>query len=137
MSYFTDEIKMIEQTVSSIEDTEQFILRGSDEHLDLILEVRKELSNIAELTRGIVEDIERNFNNYTSEKARDIVDKVPSIFRGAEKINTLTINVGLQNEVSTQLEMFNNEINDLREITNDLSRYKVSRNEDYNSLFND
>jgi len=137
MSYFTDEIKMIEQTVSSIEDTEQFILRGSDEHLDLILEVRKELSNIAELTRGIVEDIERNFNNYTSEKARDIEDKVPSIFRGAEKINTLTINVGLQNEVSTQLEMFNNEINDLREIANDLSRYKVSRNEDYNSLFND
>jgi len=136
MSYCT-EIKMIEQTVSSIEDTEQFILHGSDEHLDLILDVQKGLSNIAELTRGIVNDVEKNFNGYTSEKAKDIVDKAFLIFSGSGKINTLIINAGLQNEVRTQLEMFNNEVNDLREITNDLSRYKVNRNEDYNSLFND
>ncbi len=126
MSFCSDEIKLIEQTVSSIKDIEQFILRDSDEHLDLKLDVQKRLFNIAALTRELVDDIEKNFNDYESEKAKDIVARVIMIFSRAEKINTLILNVGLQNEVSTQLEMFNNEVRDLHEITNDLSRYKVS-----------
>ncbi|PSL33438.1 hypothetical protein [Chitinophaga ginsengisoli] len=108
-----------------------------NEHLVIILNVRKGLSNIAELIRGIIDDIEKNFNSYTSEMAKDIVTGIFPIFKGAEKSTTLIIDADLKNEASTQLEMFNNEINDLREITNDLSRYKVGSVEDYNTLFND
>lgn len=137
MSFCADDIKIIERTVSSMEDTEQSILQGSDEHLDMILDVQKGLSDIAALARELVDDIERNFNSYTTEKAKDMLIRIFPIFRRAENINTSIINVGLLNEVKAQLEMFNNEINDLREITNDISRYKVSANDDYNSLFND
>lgn len=96
MSFFADDLKIIERTVASMEDTEQSILQGLDEHLDIILDVQKGLSNIAALTSELADDIERNSNSYTTEKAKDMLIRIFPIFRGAENINTSIINVGLR-----------------------------------------
>ncbi|WPQ63053.1 hypothetical protein SIO70_32315 [Chitinophaga sancti] len=139
MSYPTceDDIKMIEITVSSIENTERSITKGSDEHLDLILDTREGLSKGTMLIRNVVDDIERNFNNYTPEKAKNLLAKIFPVFGLAKSINSLIENLGLSHELTTQLISFNDEVRELLEMANDLSRYKANISTDYNSLFHD
>jgi hypothetical protein len=132
-----EDIKMIEVAVSSIEHTEQSIIKGSDEHLDLILEIQKGLYTNTELIRKVVDDIEKNFNSYSSEKAKDLLAKIFPVFKLAESINSSINSEGIEKELKAHLADFNDEVKELFEMANDLSRYKVNISTDYNSLFND
>ncbi|SFW46421.1 hypothetical protein [Chitinophaga sancti] len=121
-----DDIKMIEITVSSIENTERSITKGSDEHLDLILDIRNGLSENTFLIRKVVDDIEQHFNSYTVEKAQNLLAKIFPVFNLTKSINALIEKLELSNDLSTHLAAFNDEVRELSEIANDLSRYKVN-----------
>lgn len=138
MSHTTceEDIKMIEVAVLSIEHTKKSVVQGSDAHLDLILEIQKGLSESAELIKKAVEDIEKNFNSYTADNAKKILAKISPIFGLAKNINAVFAS-GIHNELIAHLTNFNNEVRELAEMTNDLSRYKIEGSSDYNSLFND
>ncbi len=92
-----DDIKMIEITVSSIENTERSITKGSDEHLDLILDIRDGLSENTFLIRKVVDDIEQHFNSYTVEKAQNLLAKIFPVFNLTKSINALIEKLGLSN----------------------------------------
>lgn len=139
MSYSAceDDIKMIEMTVSTIEKTERSIAKGSDEHLDLILDIREGLSESTLLISKVIDDIEKNFNSYTTEQAQNLLTKIFPVFDLTKSINSLIERLELSKDLKTHLAAFNDEVRELSEIANDLSRYKVNTSTDYNSLFHD
>ncbi len=139
MSYTTctEDIKLIERTVSSLANTERSIAQGSDEHLDMILNIQRGFSNVVQFISTLVNAVEKNFNLYTIEQAKEMLAKIHEIFHAAESLKDSIAKTSLQGQINSQLEVFCNELNDLREIANDLSRYRVNMDQDYNSLFND
>lgn len=144
MSYAicVDDLKTIERILSLLEDTDLLgdtggaVVHGSDEHLDIILDMQRRLLNAAQFIGTLVDAVGKKFNLYTTEQAKEMLVKIFPIFRAAENFSNSIIKAGLHGHVNTQLEIFNNEINDLFEITNDLSRYRVNVRENYNALFN-
>lgn len=134
MSTATLDIEKIDSTLSSFEDTEKTIIEGSDAHLDIILEIQKGLTENTELTRSLVDYIEANFNCFSETSAQMLVAKIFPCFDLTKKIREAIESVNLINEVRGHLSNFEAEVDELFEITTDLSRYKVNGTDEFNSL---
>ncbi len=130
----TLDIEKIKSTLSSLEDTEK-IIAGSDEHLDLILDIQKSLSENSKLTASLVDTVEANFRNYTPTKAQEFIARVFPLFDMAKNIKRAIQEEGIFNEVRSHWEEFAEEVDDLFEIVNDLSRYKSSADDDSEMFF--
>lgn len=131
------DIEKIDPALSSLEDTEKAVIEGSDEHLDIILIVQNALSKNTVETQLLVNYIESNFNNYTAKTAQELIAKVFPYFDLAKKIKEAVKESGISMDVKSHLAEFETEVNELFEITNDLSKHKVRSSDDYNTLFND
>jgi len=127
----------INNIISSYQQTERTILEGSDQHLDLILDVRNDLARITNLTKDLVEDLEQDFNTMDKTKAKETVVNIFPCLRMAHQITSSLRRSFICNEVKQQVNDFDREVNELKEIVSDLSRYKVEKNDDLVALFND
>lgn len=127
----------IDLAVSSLQDTEKTIIQGSDEHLDAILLLQASIAKSTESTRILVDSIESNFNKYTAQSAQSLVAKIFPIFALAKHVKEVIKEMNFSSAVKSQMEAYDLELNELFEITNDLSRYKGNVTTDYNALFND
>lgn len=76
----------------------------------MILDIQRGLSNIAQFIGTLVDAVEKNFNLYTIEQAKDMLVRIFPMFRAAESFNNAIVKAGLQDNINTQLEIFNNEI---------------------------
>lgn len=129
--------KRIENVISSYDHTEKTLIGGSDEHLDLILEITTDLSKITSVTDELINDIEKNFNSFTSETAKDAIVKIFPIFRLAHQLNNSLKRKGLTNGLETPIADFNAVVNELKEFVSDLERYKIQNTDDLKALFNE
>lgn len=127
----------VNTVISSLQHTERTITEGSDEHLDLILDVKRDLSNMTEATRNLVAEIESNFNSFNEETAKDAVVKLFPCFRMSYQLISLIKRTILYNSVRSDISLFKRELDELKEFASDLSRYKVQKNEELIALFND
>ncbi|MBV8252772.1 MAG: hypothetical protein JO154_09215 [Chitinophaga sp.] len=130
---FSPEIdQKINSTLSSIENTEKLVL-GSDEHLDLILEIKDSLQEMSGHVVFILEDIESQFASITKEEAEHIIAKLFPLFGLAKKLVTVIMSAVVYESVKASLDQFVIDVEDLYEILNDLSRYKVRKDSDFSS----
>ncbi len=127
----------INTVISSLQHTERTIAEGSDEHLDLILDVKRDVIAMTEATKKLVAEIEQNFNSFSEETAKDAVVKLFPCFRMAYQLISLIKRTILYNSVKSDISLFNIELDELKEFVSDLSRYKVQKNEELRALFND
>lgn len=128
----------VQDVISSYQHTEQTIIEGSDEHLDLILDLRGDLVEITRLTKKLVDEIETNFNEFNEDSAKDAVVKVFPIFRKAFQISeSIKRKSLLKDALKDPLADFNREVDELKEFVSDLSRYKVQKNDELIKLFNE
>jgi hypothetical protein len=131
------DINKINTVISSYQHTEKTIIEGSDEHLDLILDVQNDLIKMTEVTQDLVGDIERDFNLFNEETAKNAVIKIFPCFRMADHIIDRLKGFFIYPSIIAQVNNFEAEVNELKEFVSDLSRYKVQQNDDLIALFND
>ncbi len=131
------DIEKIDYTLTSFQVTDDVVTMGSDEHLDLILDVQNGLEKTAQQTRSLVEYIESDFNNFTDDSAKLLISKIFPCFGLMRRLEKSIRETGILNEVSTQLEELTIEVNELYEITNDLSRFRANPTDDINSFVNE
>ena len=129
--------KTIGVVLSSYQQTEQTLIEGSDEHLDLILEITNDLKQMTRLTADLVGEIEENFNSFNQNTAKDAVVKIFPCFGIANQIIGLLKKSPLYPSLKTSLAAFIIELNELKEFVSDLSKYKVQDNKELIALFND
>lgn len=126
----------IDTVISSYQHTDKIIVEGSDEHLDLILHIQNDLKQMTALTKALVDALEEEFNLLDEQTAKDMVVKIFPCFRMAyqiiSRLKKSMLYPGLQNTIAE----FNTELDELKEFTSDLSRYKVQQNTELLDLFN-
>ena len=131
------EDKTIRTVISSYQHAEKMLVEGSDEHLDLILEIKNDLQKMTVLTRALVHEIELNFNAISKEAAKEAVVKIFPCFGIAEQIVGHLKRAGLYSSLLSTIHAFDTELNELKEFVSDLSRYKVQDNDELIALFNE
>ncbi len=125
----------IETAFSSIPETERTIRAGSDEHLDLIVDIQKDIENITRNTEELNSEIEEKFNYITAEQASRYVNKISEGLIVCKKLIALIkANKYIYIGVKTHLHQLILELNDLSEFINDLKNYKINNNKELNTL---
>ena len=131
-----DSLKGTENILSKDDSEILHIDLGSDRHLDALIRIRELLADNTLKTKQLVEAIHDNFNRIDKSFAESIVARVFPVFSMAKKINLALSAEGIYEGIKQSLEDFNIEIDDLFEIINDLSKYKLNPM-DYDSLLGD
>lgn len=115
---------------------ELFIQKGTDDHLDAILEFQDILQTCIQRTIAITDSIESKFNLFTREKAQEIISLAFPVFQAADRVFNTLEKTGLAEDVASYIADFKLELKELREILNDLSRFKAGDTGKWNDLLN-
>lgn len=125
----------LSKVIYSYNETERVIIEGSDEHLDLILDIKGDLTRLTSLTEELVNQIEKDFNAFTIETAKDAVVKLFPIFRIAYHIVQRLRHNNLTNGLETTIADFIGVVDELKEFVSDLERYKIQSTDELTELF--
>lgn len=132
-----DETK-IDNLVSSYQDTEQFIVEGSDEHLDIILGLQKNIKELIKLTVDVNDELEAKFNILDEDNAKSVVIKLSSGLRSAKQI--ITILRRLHPSISEGIKSLRKELyvetKQLEEYVEDLIKYKINDPKELKEILN-
>lgn len=133
-----DESK-IDSLVSSYEKTEKLIFAGSDEHLDIILDIQSAIKELTDLSIEVSNDLEKSFNDLTQDQAKNIVLKLSFGLRNARLLiaNLKKFHPLIFNGIKTCLKDLVLETNQIDEFVHDLMKYKINQPEEIKSLLND
>lgn len=131
----TVDFEIVTSTVSSLEHMEQVIIAGSDEHLDALLDVGKNIKEATESLNKLVTTLEGMFVNCPP----SVVDKIilmafPCLALSRKIIKNLCES-SLYDGIQSTIEDFEDEASDLEEILNDLSMFKSSNAESPENYF--
>jgi hypothetical protein len=127
----------ISSTITTLETGQEEIVRGSDAHLDAILRIKDILITSTELMVAITDGVEENFNNFSKEQAQEMISSLFPLLASAEKMISSIDKSGLANDVASLLQEFKDEIRELKEITNDLSRFRANDTAEWDDFFKD
>ncbi|GEP92704.1 hypothetical protein SAMN05660909_03125 [Chitinophaga terrae (ex Kim and Jung 2007)] len=127
-------VQEIDSTLSSIEHTEKLVI-GSDEHLDIILEIRQSFIEMSSNLVSLTDHIESMFAVINMEAAEKLIAKAFPVFSIANKLVKATLDIPeIYKYVREPLQQFEQEVDGLFEIIGDLARYKVRNSDDYSSF---
>lgn len=120
--------KKIDKLVSSYQDTEQLIHEGSDEHLDIILEIQNSLKTLIKLSVDVNEELEKAFNYLNSEKAKDVVIKLSVGLRNAKQLIVALRNThpSIFKGIKSSCQDLSLETKQIDEFVQDLIKYKIT-----------
>lgn len=127
----------IDKVISSYQSSEKAIIEGSDEHLDIICNVKEALLSMTASTKILVDAIEASFNSFHEDDAKDALVRIFPLFRLAHQMIRHVRKSFVHKDVKKHLDNFVIEVNDLKELVSDLSRYKLQKNEELIALFNE
>jgi hypothetical protein len=118
----------LDNLVSSYQDTEKILIEGSDEHLDLILNIQRSLKRMTTITLEVNNFLEAKFNSFTNEEAKICVVKLTGAINTSRQLMAFirrspSIFLG----VSSCLKDLSIEIKDMNEFIQDLIKYKLNQ----------
>ncbi len=136
-SLVLDERK-IDRLVSSYQDAEQLIYEGSDQHLDMILNLQDKLKKLIKLNVEVNEELEKSFNSFDGEQAKKIVIKLTFGLRIAKQL--ITALRSLPSSISEGIKSLRKELHletkQLDEFVQDLIKYKINNPQELKDLLN-
>lgn len=130
--------RKIDNLVSSYRDTEQLIYEGSDEHLDIILELQNSIYKLIKLSGEVNEELEKSFNTLSEEQAKIVVIKLSSGLRSAKQVITLLRNIhpSISDGIKSCRKELYLETKQIDEFVQDLIKYKINNPQDLKDLLN-
>lgn len=126
--------RKINSVISQIIETEKVFIIGSDEHLDFLSDIKKDLTEITLLIKETTDALETDFNKISIDEAKEIVVSTHPIFFFSQKAIEFIKNLRLDSQLKTTIEAFIVEVHELSEITNDLVRFKINDTSDIADL---
>jgi hypothetical protein len=139
MSILIANDQKIDNLLASYQATEQIIHEGSDQHLDIILELQGSIKKLIQLSFDVNEVIESSFNSLTEDEARIIVVKLTQGLGFASQFSNFlrrlhpTIGIGIE---SLRREL-NLETQQMHEFVQDLIKYKINQPDAIRELLTD
>lgn len=133
-----DESK-IDNLNASYEATEKTIIEGSDEHLDFLIDLQKDIKMLIAKTIEVNEMLEVSFNNMSEEEAKNMALKLTiglnlarQFYRFLKSTPPIIYN-GIKS-CTTQLYL---ETKQVDEFLQDILRYKLRKTDELKDLFNE
>ncbi len=127
----------IDNLIASYQATEQMIQEGSDEHLDLILELQNNIKKLLQVSPDVNDVLESTFNSITESEARNIVIKLTQGLGFARQFEAFLKR--LHPSIGTGIESLRKDLyvetKQLHEFVQDLIKYKINQHDDIRELF--
>lgn len=129
----------IDNLLASYRAAEQSVQEGSDEHLDLILELQSSIKKLIKVSVDVNEQIESSFNSLTEAESRNIVIKLTQALGYARQFGHF-LN-GLHPTLAVGIESLRNELyletKQIHEFVQDLIKYKINQPNELRELLQD
>ncbi len=130
--------KQIDEFYKETEESINFIIEGSDEHLDLILSFSKPLDTLSEKFQALNENLYHNLRNCSDEEIRhQIMPRLIDVNRtcltmlGAVRTSMLYRNIRMSVKTFSKNHAF------LREIMHDLKHFRINKDDEFDNLLNE
>ena len=115
-----------------------FIIEGSDDHLDLILSVTKPLDLLSEKFEVLNENLYATIGNFTDEEIRiQIMPKLMDINKNCMTLIGAIRTSMLYSNVRASLKKFSKSHDFLREIIHDLKHFRLKKDSEFDNLLSD
>jgi len=139
VSSITIDESKIDDLVSTYGDTEaQLMAVGSDEHLDMLIDIQRNVQKLTALTIAVNDEIESHFNLIDEANARNLVIKLTAGLRLARQVITILSNspAFISEGLSSCKKDLYLETKQLDEFVSDLIRFKINSPGPLNDLLN-
>jgi hypothetical protein len=122
----------VHNAATSFRSFERTLAEGSDEQLDLILDLQSDIVKCINKTVELNSWLEESFNSFNQEEAKKVILEVSDALRTAHQIVILSRKVprAIADGLKTKVSEFSLELRDTREFLDDLHRYKLNANPD-------
>lgn len=131
--------KKIDTLVSSYQDAEQVVSEGSDEHLDIILDLQSALKKLSKLTADVNNDLEEKFNSIDQTSARKIVIKLTILLTAARQLSSYlkrALSSSTYDGIKTSIQELYVETKQTDEFVKDIIKYKIEDTTELKELLN-
>lgn len=129
----------IEQNIDNLfketEESTNIIIKGSDEHLDLILSITKPLDLLAGKLQKFNEDFHNSLNSYSNDILQNILlPKLRALNKSSlTLIGALRTSI-LYRDVRTSLKNYSRQYEILRETIYDIQNIRLSKDDEFDNL---
>lgn len=120
------------------EDSVNCIIEGSDEHLDLILSVKKPLDRLSEKFETLNENLYSSISSYSDDEIKN--NLMPKLLEVNKTCMTLLGAIRtsmLYSDVRNSVKKFSKSHDFLREMIYDLKHFRINKDEDFDNLLDE
>jgi hypothetical protein len=127
--------KQIDAFYKDTEESVNYIIAGSDEHLDLILSVTKPLDELSKKFEALNENLYNNINKCPDEEIKfSIMPKLLDVNKTCMTLLGAVRTSMLYRDVRTSVKQFSKNHNFLREMIHDLKHFRLNKDDEFDNL---
>jgi len=118
----------VDNFVSSFEVAEKNLIQiGSDDHLDVLLNLQNVIKDLTRLSIGVNEELDARFNHLDTDTSKNLVIKICQGLRIAKQfIVIMKSHPAIYVGVKTSLKELHEETKQIDEFVQDIIKYKLS-----------
>ena len=115
------------------EELQDVIVKGSDEHLDLVHKLASTTSDLTKKLVSINEDLFTAFNNLPKEEIAKTVKSLKDLLNSLYRLRSAIRNSALYPDIPRTYGAFVGGVEQMREITYDLDNFRLQDDDDIDS----
>jgi hypothetical protein len=124
----------IQQKIQSVnretEEVQNVIIKGSDEHLDIVSHLTSITNNFTKELVELNEELVVSFNNSTKEEISTCLNSLNKLFSAVNKLKSIIRKSPLFPDVPQTYYSLTSAIDEMREIIYDLQNFRLGKNDD-------
>jgi hypothetical protein len=110
------------------------IVSGSDEHLDILLEIKKLIDPLTESWRAFFKSITKDLNDLDEKDLVLAVPKLLDLYASAIKLVATLKRSRIKTDLKITVQDFCSEVDNLHEVIYDIERYRLNDDEQIKNL---
>jgi hypothetical protein len=116
------------------EDAQRIIVKGTDEHLDLLLIIKKVLDPLTKKFEDLMSEIIPKSNNLSLEEVNKFVPSLLDLYSSSIKLVAILKRSKYVNDIKSSSQKYYSQVENLRELIYDLEHFRSSDDDDLNEV---
>ena len=106
------------------EEAKRVILRGSDEHLDLLLQIKERIDPLTDKFTDLLKDLIPSANSLSNEQTEKVIPLLLDLYSSAIQIVALLKKSSAANDLKATCQSYYFQVENLREFIYDLENFR-------------
>jgi hypothetical protein len=110
------------------------IVKGSDEHLDILLNIKKRLDPLTQKFEALIDDLIPDSNKMTPEELSKTMPVLLDLYSTAIQLVATLKRSKVFNDLKTSIQNYSSQVENLHEFIYDLENFRINGDDDISQL---